>query len=177
MRNRSTHLLTLLLALITLATAVWLLLSTPPQSPVAATEAEPVAIQATIKPVAAAKPEHPPGRRLIFDLATHTPAELQATLQRAESLVEGHETETDHLVLVLHGADVRFFSRKHYQAYKEIVDLAAKLDAYQIIDMKICVTAMEKAGIARDEIPPFLEMVPFGPAEIQRLIEADYIPM
>ena len=107
----------------------------------------------------------------------HSPEELAELLQRAELIretnAEGYEDLE--IVLVLHGPDINFFREENYEKHKPIVDLAAKLDAFDIIDMKICETSMSSMGVERSEVPAFIESVPFAPAEIRRLQEDGYI--
>ncbi len=113
----------------------------------------------------------------LFDVSTHTAEELEALLYRAEEIREAHAEGYDDLeiVLILHGPDINFFRQENYIKHKPIVDLAAKLDAYDIIDMKICETTMSNMGVARSEVPAFIESVPYAPAEIRRLGEEGYI--
>ena len=54
-------------------------------------------------------------------------------------------------------------------------NLAAKLDAFNVIDLKICETTMNNFGITRDEVPSFIESVPFAPDEIEKLSAEGYI--
>ena len=113
----------------------------------------------------------------LFDVSNHTAEELEALLYRAEEIREAHAEGYDDLeiVLVLHGPDINFFRQENYVKHKPIVDLAAKLDAYDIIDMKICETTMSNMGVARSEVPAFIESVPYAPDEIRRLGEEGYI--
>jgi len=54
------------------------------------------------------------------------------------------------------------------------VDLAKKLDTFDIIDLKVCETTMESLEIDRNQIPTFIEPVPFAPNEIKRLSDDGY---
>jgi len=76
---------------------------------------------------------------------------------------------------VLHGPEVEFFSTRNYAQYKDIVDQAARLDAFDVVDVKICQSMMEARGIERDDIPSFIEQVPLGPGEIERLVRQGYV--
>ena len=64
---------------------------------------------------------------------------------------------------------------KNYEKNKELVDLAAKLDAFNVIDLKICEKSLSSRGVSQDEIPSFIEPVPYAPDEIKRLTEEGYI--
>ena len=79
------------------------------------------------------------------------------------------------IVLVLHGPDINLFTHNNYKDNKTLVDLAAKLDAFNIIDMKICETSMSSMGVSRSEVPVFIESVPYAPTEIRNLTDDGYI--
>ncbi len=113
----------------------------------------------------------------LFDISNHSPDEMEALLYRAEEIRETHAEgyEDLEIVLVLHGPDINIFRQENYSKHKPLVDLAAKLDAFDIIDMKICETTMSSMGVDRSEVPAFIESVPFAPAEIRRLGEEGYI--
>ena len=78
--------------------------------------------------------------RYLFDVSDHSPEDIEALLYRAEEIRETHAEGYDDLeiVLILHGPDINIFKQENYDKHKAIVDLAAKLDAFDIIDMKIC---------------------------------------
>lgn len=113
----------------------------------------------------------------LFDVSDNSPEELEALLQRAEEIRDANAEGYDDLeiVLVLHGPDINIFRQKNYDKHKPLVDLAAKLDAFDIIDMKMCETAMSSLGVDRSEVPAFIESVPYGYDEIRRLEEEGYI--
>jgi intracellular sulfur oxidation DsrE/DsrF family protein len=102
---------------------------------------------------------------------------LQFLLDRAEQLAMKPRPagRDDRIVLILHGPEVEFFSTRNYDRYKDIVDQAARLDAFDIVDVKICQSMMKVQGIERDDIPSFIEQVPFGEAEIERLVGEGYV--
>ena len=115
--------------------------------------------------------------KYLFDVSDHSPDELGALLHRAEEIRETHAEGYDDLdiVLILHGPDINIFRQENYKQHKPLVDLAAKLDAFEIIDMKICETSMTSMGVERSEVPAFIESVPFAPDELRRLGEKGYI--
>jgi uncharacterized protein len=115
----------------------------------------------------------------LFDVSDHSPDELEALLTRAEEIRETHAEGYDDLeiVLVLHGPDINIFRQENYSQHKPLVDLAAKLDAFDIIDMKICETSMSSMGVERSEVPAFIESVPYAPDEIRRLGNEGYIKL
>jgi len=113
----------------------------------------------------------------MLDISVHTIDELKVLLDRAEELamVPQPPGEEARVVLVLHGPEVEFFSISNYDRYKDIVDQAARLDAFDVVDVKICQTMMEIKGIPRDDIPAFIEQVPQGPVEVERLVREGYV--
>jgi len=118
-----------------------------------------------------------PADRAVLDITVHTMEELQVLFERAEKLAQMPRVAgvAASVVLVLHGPEVEFFSTRKYDQYKDIVDRAARLDSLDIVDVRICQTMMAEKGIARDDIPPFIEQVPQGPAEISRLVDEGYV--
>jgi intracellular sulfur oxidation DsrE/DsrF family protein len=117
-----------------------------------------------------------PGRA-VLDITVHTIEELHVLLDRAEELAVAPRTDDQDasVVLVLHGPEVEFFSTRNYDRYKDIVDQAARLDTYDIVDVRICQTMMAAKGISRDDIPSFIEQVPNGGVEVERLQREGYV--
>jgi len=112
----------------------------------------------------------------MFDVSDHSREELVALLKRADevSTVAGAEAGDLDVALILHGPDIVWFAKQHYQRNKELVDLAARLDALKVIDLKVCQQAMDQYGYAENEIPEFIERVPYAPEEMRRLEDSGY---
>ena len=122
-------------------------------------------------------PEAGVPNKAVLDITVHTIDELKVLFDRAEQLAlapqpPGGEAS---VVLVLHGPEVEFFSISNYDKYKDIVDQAARLDAFDVVDVKICQTMMEVKGIPRDDIPAFIEQVPLGTEEVNKLVREGYV--
>lgn len=115
--------------------------------------------------------------RSVLDISVHTLDELRVLLDRAEQLAPRllEANRGGSVVLVLHGPEVEFFSSKNYDKYRAIVDQAARLDAFDIVDVKICQTMMNIKGISRDDIPAFIEQIPDGRLEVERLLGSGYV--
>ena len=133
-------------------------------------------------PVSEAEVLEPPSmdalpKKAVLDITVHTIDELKVLLDRAEELamVPQPPGEEASVILVLHGPEVEFFSISNYDRYKDIVDQAARLDAFDVVDVKICQTMMEIKGIPRADIPSFIEQVPQGPVEVERLVREGYV--
>ncbi|MDX1697641.1 MAG: DsrE family protein [Thiohalobacterales bacterium] len=127
--------------------------------------------------VTPAEGEAPAPDRSVLDITVHTIEELQVLFDRAEKLAAAPRTDARDasVVLVLHGPEVEFFSTRNYLRYREIVDQAARLDAHEIVDVRICQAMMAARGIARDDIPAFIEQVPDGQLEVDRLVREGYV--
>ncbi|MGB5717835.1 MAG: hypothetical protein WBN81_12160 [Gammaproteobacteria bacterium] len=115
--------------------------------------------------------------RAVLDISVHTLEELRVLLDRAEELAMRPQAQGEEasVVLVLHGPEVEFFSIRNYAKYKDIVDQAARLDAFDVVDVKICRTMLDMQGIERNDIPSFIEQVPLGPDEVERLRQQGYV--
>lgn len=104
------------------------------------------------------------------------PEEVEAALLRAEAFYLERSpllSKSPPIALVLHGPEVEIFFRENYQRYKNIVDLAARLSAFQVVDIKICRTRLR--FLEQDEMSlfPFVDTVAFGPDEIARLTDEE----
>lgn len=109
------------------------------------------------------------GDKYIIDVSRHTREELLAFFKRADEVVTlaAPDFKKPDIKLILHGEDIDWFTKHNYEQNKELVDLAARLDALEIIDLKISEKAMQDQGYTEEDIPGFIERVPFGPDEIQ----------
>jgi intracellular sulfur oxidation DsrE/DsrF family protein len=115
-------------------------------------------------------------QKLQADVALHTLAELQQLLEQAEKIANGESqyNTNEPISVVLHGEEIKAFVRSNYRSNKALVDLAARLDAFNIIEVKACKRWMGANGIMESELPPFVEAVPFGAGERDRLEKAGY---
>ena len=114
-----------------------------------------------------------PGYVARIDL--NNPQEVTSILQRVESYYIENDFMDDlpTIIFVLHGPEVQIFNRNNYFQYKPIVDLAARLSAFRVMDIKVCETQMKLLGEREEFLYPFVGTVPFGPAEIERLIKEE----
>jgi intracellular sulfur oxidation DsrE/DsrF family protein len=131
----------------------------------------------TLSPLPGAN--QPGGHRYVFDVVVHNPVDMEKLLGRIESLAKTTSTDDEGpgLALVLHGPEIAYFSRKNYPRYMSIVDRAAALDKKGIIDVKVCETMIRELNIDSDELPDYVEHVPYGPAEVERLVKKGFIRM
>ncbi|BAZ92951.1 putative threonine efflux protein [Thiohalobacter thiocyanaticus] len=118
-------------------------------------------------------------RHRVYDINLHEPQELRRLLQRLDEVTPGPRPGSNppRFALVLHGPEIEFFAIGNYAEYRDLVDLAARLDAFGVIEVKACQTRMESLGLGGDDLPAFVEIVPFGPAEVERLEREGYVRM
>ncbi len=115
---------------------------------------------------------------LLAHIQLNSPSELKSALERAEVLYqEGKIRKDDNPVaFVLHGPEVSVFLKQNYSANQTLVDLAAKLSALNVIDVKVCQTRLGMLEQTESDLAPFVGTVPFGPAEVSRLVnDEEYI--
>ncbi len=113
----------------------------------------------------------------LFDITDHSLEELEALLVRAEEVSQAHPADFEDLeiVMIIHGPDIDLFTSQNYVENKHLIDLAARLDAYDVIDMKVCEKTMSLHGVDRDDLPSFIEPVPYAPSEIKERLQDGYI--
>lgn len=114
--------------------------------------------------------------KYIARIEVHTAEELDQLLNRAEQLFDsgGFESGKDApIAFVLHGPEAKTLLKQNYQANKSLVDRVARLSAFNVVDVKVCRTWLGGESIGLDQLPPFIMTIPFGPAELDRLIEQE----
>lgn len=118
-----------------------------------------------------------PGARYLFRVTLHTPMEIEGLLARAEQLARNIRPvdRGAGIALVLHGPEVEIFARKNYTKYRHIVDRAARLSAEGVVEIKMCRTEMGSRAIRDEDVPKFIEFVPYGPDEEDRLQRRGYV--
>jgi len=113
-------------------------------------------------------------RYYVADIELHTADEFRQLLERAEQfLIQGDSLpEGDvKVTLVLHGPVLKSLLRENYLQNKTLVDLAASLSALEVIDVKACSTWMAGNNVSPESLQPFIEIVAYGPAEVERLVK------
>ena len=112
----------------------------------------------------------------VAKIQAHTGEELTEILTRIDSLYESGESypQSNPVALVLHGDEASLFLRQNYKENKDIVDLAARLDAFNAVDIQVCETWMRYSSVPRTELPAFVDTVPFGPDTEKALLEQGY---
>lgn len=124
----------------------------------------------------ALSPQFSPDKRYLAEIRLHTPMEIEDLLERASKLVESAEAYRgfEPIAVVLHGNEADAFRSGNYNRYRKLIDLAARLDAFNVIDVQICETWMRMNNVKRSELPAFVDTVPFGPAAQRTLKRQGY---
>lgn len=106
----------------------------------------------------------------VFGVTVSSEQELDVILERADSL-RGLFNPSQHgrIAIVLHGDELQLFQQNSESVNQSIIERARQLDEDQIIDIKACQTRMRTLNIEQNELPSFIEQVPFAPVEIERL--------
>ena len=116
----------------------------------------------------------PKSEGYVFSVTVTSAQELDVVLNRAEDLRSQFDPEQhSRIAIVLHGNELQLFQQQNYASNMSVVDRARLLDQDNIIDIKACQTMMRTLDIGQDELPSFIEQVPFAPAEIKRLEEQE----
>jgi intracellular sulfur oxidation DsrE/DsrF family protein len=115
--------------------------------------------------------------RTYLEVSPAGSADLVALLGELEaSLEDGLPQDTQPVVVILHGSEALPFTSAGYASHRDLVDRAARLDAYRLIDVRMCETWMSRNGIEKSDIPAFIETIPYAPEEIRRLETEGYLP-
>jgi intracellular sulfur oxidation DsrE/DsrF family protein len=114
--------------------------------------------------------------RLFLEVSPQNRADLDSLFATLEQSLEQSLPADDPVVVVLHGEEAFSFTRDHYLNNRTLIDRAARLDAYRMIEVRMCETWMKDNAIGPDDIPAFIEPVRFAPEEIERLEAEGYTP-
>lgn len=111
-----------------------------------------------------------PGSKIQAVVRLHTAEELQALLTRAEELSRSVDYRNNEPVrLVLSGDEIAIFVRSSYRGNKALVDLAARLDAFNVVELKVCQHWMARNQVETADLPAFLDPVTNGAEEVTRM--------
>ncbi len=116
--------------------------------------------------------------RSYLEVSPSNREELSALLDTLErSLNDATSPAGDSpVVLILHGDEASSFTRQNYAANRRLADRVALLDAYRLVDVRMCETWMSANGVGRQDLLPFIDTVPYAPEEIRRLEADGYRP-
>ncbi len=121
-----------------------------------------------------------PGRsdpRTYLEVSPNSRDDLAALMTTLEGHLERGLPMTDPVVVILHGSEAAPFTSAGYASHRMLVDQAARLSAYRLLDVRMCETWMQENEIAPADIPAFVKTVRYAPEEIQRLEAEGYVPL
>ena len=113
--------------------------------------------------------------KLLADLRIHSAEELERVLLRVDELASDPQRDQDAapVVFLLHGEEARTLYRDNYHAHRAVVDLAAKLSAFELVDIRVCEVWADNKGLDNQLLQPFVGTVPFAPREKKRLVKEE----
>ncbi len=118
--------------------------------------------------------------KLLYDLTTNDPQELDNILDRASYLFKLYESEMfdSSIIIVIHGDAIPFFAIEKFSKYKERMYRANSLTIGTTIEFRMCKAAANVMKYTSEDIHGFVKMVPMADAEIVRLqVEEGYAYM
>ena len=116
----------------------------------------------------------PSQQRFVVDIELQTLDQFDLLLQRANQLMLSGEVQQQGeaaVVFVLHGPVLRSLLKQNYTENRQTVDLAARLSALEVIDLKACRTWMGGNSVSEADLQPFVETVSYGPGEVEGLLQ------
>lgn len=140
---------------------------------------EPVNDGLSVVPPTRGELDHDQEQSAVYDLSVHDPQTMLLLLERLDQLAQqpSPQSQSARIALVLHGPELKYFTISNYAMHRELVNLAAKLDAFQVIEVKACNTMMRQLDMQETDMPAFIEIVPYGPDEVRRLVGTGYLKM
>ena len=112
--------------------------------------------------------------RYLAEIKVNTATELNELLKRAEALFDQGDFSSEKdvpVAFILHGKEAKSLFYTNYKSNKTLVDLSARLSAFEVVDIKVCKVWMHGEGLSEDQLPPFVGTVSLGPREKKRLIK------
>ena len=113
----------------------------------------------------------------LAEIRLHTADELLTILRRAEGvLFSALEDDpafeaAEPIYFLLHGEEAKVFFRRNYLQHQELVDLAARLSAFGVIQVRVCERWMGGNDLDPQKLQPFVGTVPWAAREISRLMD------
>jgi intracellular sulfur oxidation DsrE/DsrF family protein len=110
-------------------------------------------------------------QKVVYDVTTGKLEVMDHVLDRGSYLsnISGADPFDQSIVLVIHGAAIKFYAIENTAEYRAMMQRAESLVASDVLKIKMCKIAAEAKGYKAEDIHGFVEMVPMGDAEIIRL--------
>ncbi|WP_018863789.1 DsrE family protein [Thioalkalivibrio sp. ARh3] len=118
-------------------------------------------------------------RKVVYDVYVDTEDELNSVLDRVSMLNNVYESDPfeAHIVLVLHGQEVPFFTRDEFDEREETMRRAKSLTEGGVVEFRMCEASARLRGIDHDDVHGFVNLVPMADAEIIELQHEGYLLM
>jgi hypothetical protein len=114
--------------------------------------------------------------KYLADISVHSPQELLDILMRADMLFESGQYSAEDaspIIFLLHGDEARILFKQQYENNKEVVDLAAKLTALNVVDIKVCDIWINGNNLFIKDLQPFVGVANNAMAEAERLVSQE----
>ena len=135
-----------------------------------------VSVSTAADSLLAANQDIPLTEKYLADIVIHSPEELYAILARADKLLKSGKFAlkgSSPIVFLLHGDEAHILFKGQYEKNKPVIDLAAKLTAFNVVDIKICDIWMQSKNLYSRDLQPFVGVVRNAIAEASRLIDEE----
>ena len=114
------------------------------------------------------------GVRYVADIELQNSQQLIELLQRASQLLLDGVAAQDgipEVSFVLHGPVIKDLLKQNYAGNLQMVNLAARLSALQVVEIKVCRTWMGLNDLEESDLQPFVVPVNLAGSEVERLRE------
>jgi len=114
--------------------------------------------------------------KYLADITIHSPQALFDILTRADMLFESGQYSAEDaspIIFLLHGDEARILFKQQYENNKEVVDLAAKLTALNVVDIKVCDIWINGNNLFIKDLQPFVGVANNAMAEAERLVSQE----
>jgi len=114
--------------------------------------------------------------KYLADITIHSPQELLDILTRANMLFESGQysaKDSSPIIFLLHGDEARILFKQQYANNKAVVDLAAKLTALNVVDIKVCDIWINGNNLFVKDLQPFVGVANNAVAEAERLVSQE----
>ncbi|MGM0552705.1 MAG: DsrE family protein [Pseudomonadota bacterium] len=118
-------------------------------------------------------------RQVVYDVYVDSEREMDAVLDRVSMLNNIYEADPfeSHIVMVLHGSEIPFFSREQFAEREKLMRRAKSLTDAGNIEFRMCRAAARAHGVDTADVHGFVNIVPMADAEIIDLQHEGYVYM
>jgi intracellular sulfur oxidation DsrE/DsrF family protein len=114
--------------------------------------------------------------RVYLEVSPDGTDDLLTLLDDLDQALLADEPQSEPVVVVLHGPEAEPFIRSNYLDNRALIDRAARLQAFDRLDLRMCESWMERNGLDRGDLLPFVRPIPYAPEEVERLRAEGFRP-